>query len=390
LRKAKLYYMDATDGAAVISGSLDEMSVGNDSRFLVDGDEKVGLVICAAGFAFGFDLPVSGRGIGERGGELVRREAEFDRDFRADEIGDAVVVESDHVFVEFVADDLGAAVVACAGGDVAFLDAAQGEGKGIDCGEMARGAQAGAQSATEKIRELVVGEEAVAVAEQVTKHLRPAHPEDEADESENAGEDKKGPGAALRVTDPEEWNEKGVPDEGAEETAEHGVEGGEVDAFRAPVKIEEPGLAGSLRGFTFIDCFSDDAADAVGEEEKAGGEEHGADDGDEPNGRVVAGLDDVEGGKAYEATCDQEGQAEESGGDAVDGGGALRGIVCESGRHAGAAAKHALLEGCGVIGGNGERHGWCLLARVPGISARGNRTVRKRYTVLIGCDGWAG
>ena len=296
--------MDAADVATVISGPLDATGDGNDSRFLVDRNEEIGLVIGAAGFAFGFDLPVSGRGIGEGGSELVGGEAEFDGNFGADEIGEAVVVESDHVFVEFVADHLRAAVLAGAGGDVAFLNAAQGEGKGIDGGEMARCAQACTQGAAEKIRELVVGEEAVAIAEQVAKHLSPADPEDEADQSENAGEDKKGPGAALRVTNPEKWNEKRVPDEGAEKTSEHGVKGREVDALGPPVKIEEPWLAGSLRGFTFVDCFADDAANAVGEEEKAGGEEHGTDDGDEPDGRVIASLDDVESGETDEATGD--------------------------------------------------------------------------------------
>src|ERR1700739_4746606 len=159
--------MDAPDAAAVISESLDEMSVGDDSRFLVNGNEEVSLIIGAAGFAFGFDLPVSGRGIGERGGELVGGKAEFDGNFGADEIGEAVVVESDCVFVKFVADDLGPEVFSRAGGGVAFVDAAQGEGKGIDGGEMARCSEACAQGAAEKIRELVVGEEAVAVAEQV-------------------------------------------------------------------------------------------------------------------------------------------------------------------------------------------------------------------------------
>jgi len=381
--------MDAADAAAVISGWLDATGGGDDSRFLVDGNEEPSLIISAAGFAFGFDLPVRGRRIGERRGELVGGETEFNGNFRADKIGEAIVVESDCVFVKFVANDLGAAVLAGAGGDVAFLYAAQGEGKGIDGGEMAWGTEACAQSATEKIGELVVGEEAVAVAEQVAKHLRPTHPEDETDQSEKAGEDKKWPSATLGVTNPEEGNEKGVPDEGAEETAEHCVEGGEVDALGAPVKIKEPGLAGSFGGLTRIDRFADHAADAVSEEEKAGGEEHGADDGDEPDGRVIAGLDDVEGGEANEDSGEQKGKAEESGGEAVDGGGALRGIVCESGRHAGAAAEHALLERVGGFGGDGEGHEWRLFGRVPGASARGNRTVRKRYTVLIGWDGWA-
>src|SRR5713101_111179 len=122
--------MDATDAGAVIPRTLDATDSGNDSRFLIDGNEEVGLVIGAASVAFGFDLPVGRRRVGERSGELVGGQAELDGNFRADEIGEAIVVESDDVFVEFVADDLGAAVVAGAGGDVAFLHAAQGEGKG--------------------------------------------------------------------------------------------------------------------------------------------------------------------------------------------------------------------------------------------------------------------
>src|SRR5882757_2830833 len=98
--------MDATDVAAVISKTLDAAGGANDSRFFVNGNEEVGLVIGAAGFAFGFDLPVGGRRVGERSGELVGGEAKFDGNFGADEIGQAVVVEGDGVFVEFVADDL--------------------------------------------------------------------------------------------------------------------------------------------------------------------------------------------------------------------------------------------------------------------------------------------
>ena len=371
---------------------MDAAAARNDSRFLVDGDEEVGLVVGAAGFAFGFDLPVGGWRVGKGSGELVGRETELNRNFGADQIGEAIVVESDDVFVEFVADDLGAAIIPRAGGDVAFLDATQGEGERVDGGEMVRSPQTGAQGAAEKIRELIVGEEAVAIAEQVAQHLRPAYPENEADQREEAGDDEEEPGATLRVADPKERHKKRVPDEGAEETAEHGVEGGEIDAFLAPVKIEEPGLAGSLRGFSFVDRFADHAADAVGEEEEACGEEHCSEDGDEPDGRVVAGLDDVEGGEADEDACDQEGQAEENRRAAVDCGGALRGIVCQRGRHTGAAAEHSLLEGAGVFGGgsDGDGHGWRLLARVPMALGGRNRTMRKRYTVLVGWDGWAG
>src|SRR6266481_2590566 len=368
VRRTKLYNMDAADVAAVISRSLDAAEGGNDSGLLVDGNEEVGLVIGAAGFAFGFDLPVGGRRVGERCGEFVGREVELDRNFGADEIGEAVVIEGSDVFVEFVADNLGAAVVAGASGHIAFLDAAQCEGKGIDSGKVARGAEASAQGAAEKIGELVVGEETVAVAKQVTKHLRPTHPGDQADQCEYAGDDQEGPSAALRVADPEERHEKGVPNESAGEAAEHGVERGEVDAFGAPVKIEEPGLAGSFGDVAEVACFADHAANAVSEKEKAGGEEHGANDGDEPERRVIAGLDDVERGEADEDAGNHEGKAKQSGGTSVDGGGALGGIVGERGRQAGAAAEHALFDGCGGFGGESDRHGICLLARVPGAS----------------------
>ncbi len=60
--------------------------------------------------------------------------------------------------------------------------------------------------------------------------------------------------------------------------------------------------------------------------------------------RVLMSLDDVERGKADEDAGNHEGQAEESGGAAVDGGGALRGIVGQGGWQAGAAAKRALLD----------------------------------------------
>src|SRR4029077_15665807 len=110
----------------------------------------------------------------------------------------------------------------------------------------------------------------------------------------------------------------------------------------------------------------DHAANAVDGEEKTGGEEHGAENGDEPEGRVLAGLDDVEGGETDEDAGDHEGEAEEGGGAAVDGGGALRGIVGQDGRKAGAAAEHALLDGGCGFRGDGESHGWCPRPEGPG------------------------
>jgi len=190
--------------------------------------------------------------------------------------------------------------------------------------------------------------------------LRPTHPGDQADQCEYAGDDQEGPSAALRVADPEERHEKGVPNESAGEAAEHGVESGKADAFRAPVKIEEPRLARSFCGFASVNSLADYAANAVDKEEEAGGEKHGAKDGDEPERRVLSSLDDVEGGETDEDSGDHEGQAEECGGAAVDGGGALGGVVWESGRQAGAAAEHALFDGCGGFGGESDRHGTCL------------------------------
>src|SRR5258708_5728687 len=108
VRRTKLYNMDAADVAAVISSFLDAAERGNDSGLLVDGNEEVGLVIGAASFALGLDLPVGGRSVGERCGEFVGREAELDGNFGADEIGEAVVIEGSDVFVEFVGDNLGA------------------------------------------------------------------------------------------------------------------------------------------------------------------------------------------------------------------------------------------------------------------------------------------
>jgi len=123
------------------------------------------------------------------------------------------------------------------------------------------------------------------------------------------------------------------------------------------VKIEQPGLAGGFGGFAEIACFADHATNAVREKKKAGGEKHGTEDGDEPEGRVIARLDDVEGGEADEDAGNHERQTEESGGTAVDSGGALRRIIGESGRQAGAAAEHALLDGAGCFGGSGDGEG---------------------------------
>ena len=75
---------------------------------------------------------------------------------------------------------------------------------------------------------------------------------------------------------------------------------------------------------------------------------------------MLSGLDDVEGGETDEDSGDHERQAEECGGAAVDGGGALGGVVWESGRQAGAAAEYALFDGCGGFGGESDRHGTCL------------------------------
>jgi hypothetical protein len=77
-------------------------------------------------------------------------------------------------------------------------------------------------------------------------------------------------------------------------------------------------------------------------------------------------MNNVERGETDKDTGDHEGQAEEGGGAAVDRGGALRGIVGEGGREAGAAAEHPLLEIVGIgagggFGGEGDGHGFCLL-----------------------------
>ena len=84
---------------------------------------------------------------------------------------------------------------------------------------------------------------------------------------------------------------------------------------------------------------------------------------------MIAGLDDVERDEADKDAGDHEGQAEECSGTAVDGGGALGGVVWESGRQAGTAAKHALLDGAGSFGGgsDGEGHG-CALGQSAGGS----------------------
>src|SRR5258708_32552536 len=143
LRRTKLYNMEDADVAAVISRSLDAAERGNDSGLLVDGNEEVSLVIGATGFAFGLDLPVGGRSVGERSGQLVGGQTELDGNFSADEIGEAGVIEGSDVFVEFVADNLGAAGVARATGGAGVFGATQGGGKGIEGGKGGAGGEAG-------------------------------------------------------------------------------------------------------------------------------------------------------------------------------------------------------------------------------------------------------
>src|SRR6516165_8370701 len=69
-------------------------------------------MICAWRLAACFDFPVSGRSIGQRCGVLINGNAELDGNVGAGIVGDALPGKRDGVFVEFVADYLGTAIVA--------------------------------------------------------------------------------------------------------------------------------------------------------------------------------------------------------------------------------------------------------------------------------------
>jgi hypothetical protein len=98
------------------------------SGLLINGNEEVGFVGDGARAAAGFDFPVGGRIVAESGSALVGGEAELDGDVAAGEADNLGAVERLGVFVEFVADQFGFAVVATAGSDVLFLDTAKREG----------------------------------------------------------------------------------------------------------------------------------------------------------------------------------------------------------------------------------------------------------------------
>src|ERR1700739_4187417 len=90
------------------------------------------------------------------------------------------------VFVEFVTHDLGAAVVSASRGHILFLHATERESKFIDARHVPRRPETYSQRLAEKIRELVVVEEAIAIAHEVRKHLDPARPKGQSEQREQA------------------------------------------------------------------------------------------------------------------------------------------------------------------------------------------------------------
>src|SRR5712664_2491699 len=251
----------------------------------------------------------------------------FQRATESGETCEAIAREREGVLVEFVTNDAGGTVVAVAGGDVFLLHATQGKCESVNVRNVMRRTQARAQGFAKEIGKRIVVQEAISVTEEVRQHLGPAIPEDKANESENRREDQKNPGFADGETDPKERNEEGVPAQSGQQTPEHGVEGGESDAFLAPVKVAEPWLAWALSQGAKVLRFARNAEEAVNQEKEATEEEHGADDSDHPIRSMFAPRDEAEGGEANPQAGRKEGNTEQCGAPAVNRGGALSGMV---------------------------------------------------------------
>jgi hypothetical protein len=138
---------------------------------LVDGDEEESFERAAVGFGISFDFPVDGRSRGECGCGLRFRQSEFNGDFVPRASAKFYAAQGFRIAAEFEADDLGFAIVAAAARDVSLPDAAKRERNFLEIGKMVWHSQARAQRAAEVKREIVVGEESVAIAEQFDKHL---------------------------------------------------------------------------------------------------------------------------------------------------------------------------------------------------------------------------
>src|SRR5208337_1161931 len=236
------------------------------------------------------------------------------------------------------------------------LDATKREGEFVEVGDVLRGAQAGAERAAEEIRELVVVEEAIAVAKQVGQHLHPAIPENQAEKSEQNGAGQEySRHTALAQTNPEKGHKECRPAKRGDEAADHGTKRREREAFAVPVVIGMPRLAGELRGLAIVGGPAEQAGHAVDDEKQPGGTEKHADKAQHPFRCVVAvNRDETESGGFHEQADKEKGKSEESGFPAVDGHVALRGVVEEHGGKAGTAAEEAV--GARLVGGEGDGH----------------------------------
>lgn len=182
--------------------------------------------------------------------------------------------EGGDVLVELETNDAGGAIVTGASGEVFFLNAAESESELAESVEVSRKMEARIELGASEVREGIVLEEAVAVAEEVRKHLRPADPEDQADQCEEAGEEEENAASATLIqANPEKGNQESIPRDGGDETADHGVEGREGKAFTSPMVVTEPGLTRLGGGFVVVFRFTRGATQSVDDEESPGEKE---------------------------------------------------------------------------------------------------------------------
>src|SRR5579862_2647042 len=140
-------------------------------RRFINGNEKAGGEGWATGgFADRFDFPVDGRAACEERLRLIGRNREFDGNAVASDGCEARAVEREGIFVDFVANNLLRALLACPRGDVALLDATEIQSEFVERIHVTRGAQPSLQAAADEKRKRAEIEAAISVAKVVEQH----------------------------------------------------------------------------------------------------------------------------------------------------------------------------------------------------------------------------
>jgi hypothetical protein len=197
-----------------------------DSGRFVNRNEKVGFVIGAVTFTSRFDFPVGGRRIGEPGAGLILGQREGNGQRGVDGASELIAREGRRVLVEFEAHHLRGATIPRTGGDIFFLDAAQGKREFRKRVAVARNMETSGERTAEEVGIRIETEEAIPIAQKFGEHLHPTYPENQADESEEGSENEEDTAESVLIeSKPEKGNQESVPKDCRDETANHCVKG---------------------------------------------------------------------------------------------------------------------------------------------------------------------